>query len=140
MSTIIRPEISENNKYWIPKHRYYELKHFCLQYPDWKKLIFTLDSNLAPNSVSIDSIKSVTNIPESSVESLAMSYYMVKRNIEIVEKAVMDTDKEMSSYILKAVTEGLPYTYFEANQIPYCRDSFYDRYRKFFYLLSALRN
>ena len=25
------------NPYWIERHRYYELKHFCLQYPIWKK-------------------------------------------------------------------------------------------------------
>lgn len=33
MATVIRPEISPKNKYWISKHRHYELKHFCLQYP-----------------------------------------------------------------------------------------------------------
>ena len=37
MATVIRAIISENNKYWIDKHRHYELKHFCLQYPMWKK-------------------------------------------------------------------------------------------------------
>ncbi len=36
MATTIRPEISQNNEYWISKHRYYELKHFCMQYPLWK--------------------------------------------------------------------------------------------------------
>lgn len=25
-------------EYSISKHRYYELKHFCLQYNDWKRL------------------------------------------------------------------------------------------------------
>ena len=30
-----RPELSKKNKYYISKHRYYELKHFCLQYPEW---------------------------------------------------------------------------------------------------------
>lgn len=34
MSTTIRPEVSEKNQYWIEKHRYYELKHFCLQYKE----------------------------------------------------------------------------------------------------------
>ena len=33
MGTQIRPELSEKNLYWIDRHRYYELKHFCLQYP-----------------------------------------------------------------------------------------------------------
>ena len=42
MSTDIRPEISPNNKYWIEKHRYYELKHFCLQYPLWNMRIIRL--------------------------------------------------------------------------------------------------
>ena len=33
--TDIRPEISKKNKYWISRHRYYELKHFCMQYREW---------------------------------------------------------------------------------------------------------
>ena len=37
MATVIRAKISEKNKYYIDKHRYYELKHFCLQYNEWKK-------------------------------------------------------------------------------------------------------
>ena len=37
MSTVIRPEISEKNKYWISKHRFYELRHFCLQYREWER-------------------------------------------------------------------------------------------------------
>ena len=32
MGTTLRAELSEKNPYWIEKHRYYELKHFCLQY------------------------------------------------------------------------------------------------------------
>lgn len=30
-----RAQLSVKNPCHIPKHRYYELKHFCLQYPDW---------------------------------------------------------------------------------------------------------
>ena len=37
MGTNIRPEISKKNQYWISKPRYYELRHFCLQYPNWRK-------------------------------------------------------------------------------------------------------
>ena len=46
MGTTIRPEISKKNRYWIDKHRYYELKHFCLQYPTWKKAHSSLDSGI----------------------------------------------------------------------------------------------
>ena len=30
-------------EYELSKHRFYELKHFCLQYPEWKKLYFDAD-------------------------------------------------------------------------------------------------
>lgn len=43
MGTTIRPELSEKNPYWIERHRCYELKHFCLQYPIWKKAYAALD-------------------------------------------------------------------------------------------------
>lgn len=43
MATTIRPELSEKNPYWIEKHRYYELKHFCLQYPIWRKAYASLN-------------------------------------------------------------------------------------------------
>lgn len=32
----MKSELSKRNPYWIEKHRYYELRHFCLQYPIWK--------------------------------------------------------------------------------------------------------
>ena len=43
MSTLIRPELSKENPYYISKHRYYELTHFCLQYHEWKELYLSLD-------------------------------------------------------------------------------------------------
>jgi len=43
-------------------------------------------------------------------------------------------------YILKAVTEGLSYTYLRTRMdIPCGKDMYYDRYRKFFWLLSQER-
>lgn len=44
MGTVIRPEVSHKNTYYISKHRYYELKHFCLQYPEWRKSYISLDA------------------------------------------------------------------------------------------------
>lgn len=43
MAHDIRPEVSQKNPFWIGKHRYYELKHFCLQYPIWKRARSSLD-------------------------------------------------------------------------------------------------
>ena len=49
MGTSIRPEVSSKKEYWLSRHRYYELKHFCLQYPEWKRNYRALDG-FAPHS------------------------------------------------------------------------------------------
>ena len=61
MATTIRAEISDKNKYYIDKHRHYELKHFCLQYPSWKKAYADFDDT----SISLSTIESVptSNLP-----------------------------------------------------------------------------
>ena len=52
----------------------------------------------------------------------------------------MEADEYLYEYIMKAVTEGLPYTYLQTvMDIPCSRDTYYDRYRKFFWLLSKMR-
>ena len=57
MGTTLRAELSEKNPYWIEKHRYYELKHFCLQYPIWKKAYAALDgTNTKTMNLSINSL------------------------------------------------------------------------------------
>jgi len=43
MGTTIKPELPDKNKHYIEKHRYYELKHFCLQYQAWKRAYAALD-------------------------------------------------------------------------------------------------
>lgn len=138
MATLIRPTISENNKYWIDKHRYYELKHFCLQYPLWKSLYDEFDDE----SVSLSTIEHcpTSNIPGDPTAKRAMmkAYYMDK--IELLESVALQADLYLHKYILKAVTEGLSYTHLKARlDIPCGRDMYYDRYRKFFWLLSESR-
>lgn len=58
MATTIRPELSEKNPYWIEKHRYYELKHFCLQYPIWRKAYASLNGFSSKPRIDISELVS----------------------------------------------------------------------------------
>lgn len=139
MATKLRAELSGKNKYWISKHRYYELKHFCLQYPFWKKAYAALD-DLTIKSPIIEELTSSSNIPSDPTAKwgIARAYYSEK--INLIEKIAMETDKELYIYILKAVTEELSYSYLKTKlEIPCGKDMYYDRYRKFFWLLSNER-
>ncbi len=138
MATIIRPEISEKNKYWISKHRHYELKHFCLQYPQWKKEYAALNES----SISLSAIERTPsrNLPgDPTARRVAARLYYQER-INLIEKVAKETDEVLYPYIPKAVTEELSYTYLKSKlNIPCGRDMYYNRYRKFFWLLSNSR-
>ena len=139
MATRIRPELSENNKYWISRHRYYELKHFCLQYPMWKKAYAALDE-LTISSPILEEILSPTNRPSDPTAKCALMKVYYSEKIELVEKIAMETDKDLWVYILKAVTEELSYSYLRTRlEMPCGKDMYYDSYRKFFWLLSKER-
>lgn len=139
MSAITRAEISKKNRYWIDKHRHYELKHFCLQYPEWKRAYSDFDNPSIPLS-TIERV-STSNLPgdPTAKRALMKTYYLEK--ISLIEKIAKETDIYLYKYIIKAVTENLSYTYLKTRlEIPCGRDMYYDRYRKFFWLLSEARN
>ena len=139
MSTVIRPELSKNNLYWIPKHRYYELKHFCLQFPYWKKMYFAIDGILnSPGNMKLTP-KSKQIEDETAKYALEKLHY--SRRMDIVTWAATKTDRDLSRYILKAVTEGYSYEYLSTKlDIPCSRDTYYDRYRRFFWILDKDRD
>ena len=139
MATVIRPEISEKNKYYIDKHRYYELKHFCLQYKEWKKTYALCNDSIIFTS-SIEKLPS-SNIPSDLTAKYAMKKIYYGKRIKLIEKIAKETDDFLYPYILKAVTEGLSYTHLKSRlEIPCSRDMYYDRYRRFFWLLSQERD
>lgn len=138
MATLIRAEISERNKYYIDKHRHYELKHFCLQYPVWKR---EYDICGVPTmSTSMLERIPASNIPGDPTARFAVRRTYYAERIHLIEKIAMETDRYLYEYLIKAVTEGLSYTYLKTKMnIPCGRDMYYDRYRKFFWLLSNAR-
>ncbi len=138
MATVIRPKISKKNKYWIDKHRHYELKHFCMQYNEWKKAYSEFDDT----SMSLSMIERIptSNMPGDPTAKRAVLKAYYDEKIKMVEQVALETDKCLYNYILKAVTEGYSYTYLKTKlDIPCGRDMYYDRYRKFFWLLSRTR-
>lgn len=139
MATLIRPEVSEKNKYWIDKHRHYELKHFCLQYPSWKRAYAEFDDLNMPLSM-IERV-STSNLPGDPTAKRAIMKAGYSRKMELIEQAAREADKYLHDYILRAVTENLSYTYLKSKLgIPCSRDMYYDRYRRFFWILNQARN
>lgn len=129
-----RPELSRKNRYWISKHRYYELKHFCLQYPEWKKKYRALDLKIQNGARIHERIQhSDHNDPTATI---AMEKMRIAQDIELVEESAFAADRELGIYILDSVTNAKSFARLEAEGIPCGKDMFYDRVRKFYWILS----
>ena len=132
-------ELSRRNKYWIDKHRYYELKHFCLQYPLWKKAYTELCTAMRKNPDANAYIHGSDVVDSTSDIASARVYFSSRMGL--VQSIAMEADAEIGSYIFEAVTKGLSFdTLQTVYEIPCGKDLYYDRYRKFFWLLSNARD
>lgn len=139
MATFIRAEISEKNKYWIDKHRHYELKHFCLQYPDWKKAYADFDNLNLPLSM-IERVPT-SNMPGDPTAKRALIKAQYAEKINLIDRVAREADEYLYRYLIKGVTENLSYNHLKSKyDIPCGKDMYYDRYRRFFWLLSKVRN
>lgn len=139
MKSTVRPELSKSNRYWIEKNRYYELKYFCLQYQTWKRRYKELDgfSDRSIDEIVYSRLNNIANPTHRTAKERSL----YSERMEVIEKAAIEADPYLASYILKAVTEGLSYTYLKSRlEIPCSRDTYYDRYRRFFWLLDQARS
>ena len=123
-------------KYAISKHKFLELYHYCLQYNEWNdELKYTTDN-----------VKSVpiTDMPIGSTTGDATSQLAIKRaelskKCVLIEETAKEADAELWEYIVKAVTnENVTYNYLkQIMNIPCGQTYYYEKRRKFYYLLSS---
>ncbi len=139
MATIIRPELSKQSAFYISRHRYYELRHFCQQYPEWRERLQDLDGFLAKK-------QRAGHIP-SPGDPTAMAaeqrlFYIGK--MEKVENAARRVCPTLESFhwLLDGVTNGCTYEILQARAgVPsFSRDAYYRLYRMFFWQLDKLRD
>ena len=130
-----RAELSPKNKYWIPKYRYLELKNFCLQYPDWKNELRNL-SVLKAHTTAISS----SDTPDPT-HDLAMKRLKLEENINLIDSTAELAERSIAKWLIKGITESYTYEYLKLQlDLPAGREMYYDRYRKFFYLLDKYRS
>lgn len=102
--------MAKKSEYELSKHRFYELKHFCLQYPAWKALYLSIDGWAGKgDTTSKDGIRRAD----------------LKTNIDMIEECANSIDRD----ILRCVTtEGVS-----------APPELWYQYRMFFWKLSQKR-
>lgn len=134
MCTSIRPTISKKSPYYISKDRYYELKHFCLQYKDFKRRIALEASKMPLEGVSI--VEGRSTYGNDRTGDLATNLALYKGYIRMIEDTCSEAGGDIKEWLFKSVTEGKSY----AVLCPPCsKDYFYQRYRRFYWELDKVR-
>lgn len=129
-----RSELSPRNKYWIPKYRYLELKNFCLQYPEWKKMVLSISEIKTHSQIS-----SAGNFSDPT-EEVALKRMKYQSLIDLIEQTAYDSEPSIAKWIVIGVTESYTYEYLRYKlDLPAGREMYYDRYRRFFWLLDQRR-
>jgi hypothetical protein len=122
-------------KYQISKHRFLELYHYCLQYREWKDEL----------KCSTDTVKGViiSDMPHGTgtgdpTSNLAIRRTILEERCKLIEDTAKEADPELWTYILKGVTdENASYTYLrQVMNIPCGKNYYFEKRRKFYYLLS----
>lgn len=116
--------------YNISKEKYMELKYFCMQYDDKKRLL-----NYGVQSMVSDGLPK-GNLTGSPTERAAVKNLKIKKEIEVIELTAKEADPVIYQYIIKNVTQGIRY---EDMPVPCGRRQFYESRRIFFFLLSQRR-
>lgn len=138
MVTKFKPIVSAGNPSYISKHRYYELKHFCLQYPEWKAKYRDLQSYIYTKSV-VKTCKD-DGMVTTNLDSIGIELSYISKNIDLIEQTCDEVDSTIARYLLLAITEERTYSNLKTvYDIPCGREYFYVRYRKFFYILDKKR-
>lgn len=123
-----------NKKYGISKNRFKELYYWCLQYNEWKdELKYKTDT---AKSIGVTDMP-VAHSNGNSTQDLAIRRAELERNCRIIERAAIEADPEIHQYLLKAVTnEGVTYQYLKLiMNIPCSHNTYYERRKKFYWLL-----
>lgn len=117
----------------LSKHRYYELLHWCLQYPEWEKKIQEL--RLIPEVEQARRGNSKW-IAKRGTEESGILLAEMSRNRETVRRVCREASEELYPWLLTAVTKGASFTELKMSHgLPCEKDMFYDRRRRFFLLL-----
>lgn len=125
----------KTGRWKISGHEYYMAMHFAYQYHEWQKEL----SGLTDTSKAIQySDMPKGNINPDPTGDLVERRERLVRNIDIVEQCARDADSDLYEWLMLGVTnDGITYESLRMLKgIPCGRKMYYDRRRKFYYLLS----
>ncbi len=130
-------DLKLSKEYSISRHRYRELKEFCLQYEEKKS---ELNQIYTSSSISPE-VAVMGGIPGKPTEQKAMRALQLTKEIELIDNCIKEACGEevgLIKFLRKSVLSD--YKFYELGDLPCGRNQFYLYRRKFFFLLDKTKN
>ena len=130
-----RSRFSRKSKYYVSKHAFLTAFYFSLNYNEWKQE-HDLNIGLTRGSRGSSGEGGSSGIGDpTATQGIRLADLAYK--INLIEQAAYDADPVIADYILLYVTrEDMTFDKLKAMDMPCERDMFYDRRRKYYWLLS----
>lgn len=126
---------SYSGKYKLSKFEYGYAKWFSLKYPEWLEEYNNLKDSV--KGISYDGMPSGKGQVNNATLNLATKRAELRDKMLKVERAAYDAGGEIAEYIFKSVIyEDRTFEDMKALGLPCERTMFYERRRKYYYLLS----
>lgn len=126
---------SYKGKYKLSKFELGYAKWFSLKYPEWLDEYNSLKDSVG--AMSYDFSPGSKGKINNSTMDLATKRAEIREKMLKVERCAFDADSDIAEYILKSVIyEDMTFEKMKALGLPCERTMFYEKRRKYYYLLS----
>lgn len=122
---------SSKSKYYLPRHVFLTVRHYCLNYVLWQK---EYRESVGLRNVVAGNGGGGVGDPTASQ---AMRLKDLSDRIELIEQTAYEVEPLLHPYLLKGVTiDRMTFDRLKAQGMPCERKMYYERRRRFFYLMS----
>lgn len=123
-----------SGKYKLTRFEFGYAKWFSLKYPEWLDEYNSFKDSV--KAIRYDDAPKGTGLSDPT-EELAAKRYDIRRKMLLVERTAFDAGGAIAEYILKSVIyEDVTFEDMKAAGMPCERTMFYERRRKYYWLLS----
>lgn len=128
-----RAELSQKNKYYLPKQEYLTAVHWCMRYPDWKRELSVSPDMSGAIRYDLDRVQTSAG---NKLEDIAIKRVEIENKVMIMENAAKRAAPGFYMYLLDGVGYGLTFWQLKKRGIP-CGKNLYYAARQYFYWLIA---
>lgn len=127
-------ELSNKNKFYIPKEDYLTAIHYSLRYPLW--LAELDDARDTSTGIRYDKDKVQVSPSDNMIVNAAVRATQISEKVNLIDDTIALVAEGMDHYLRMGVCYGLTFDQLKTKGLPCERDVYYRIRRRYYYELS----